>query len=100
MKWITEGKDCSAKVGCSHLGLCRECQTNPFCGWCDDGSNTGLGSCQSGTSIGSVYGNSSSNVISTPTQGATAGRIFDSFYTSCKRGLSSALPNSWQEMIK
>ena len=33
---------------CEGFQTCEECQSNPACGWCDDGSNTGLGKCIEG----------------------------------------------------
>ena len=43
---------CVTGTRCSQLRTCEECQANPSCGWCDDGSNTGLGTCMEGGSIG------------------------------------------------
>ncbi|RZF37106.1 hypothetical protein LSTR_LSTR013802 [Laodelphax striatellus] len=34
--------------GCSDYRTCDECRNAPECGWCDDGSGTGLGKCLSG----------------------------------------------------
>ena len=35
---------------CIFYKSCKHCLSNPACGWCDDGSNTGLGKCMSGGS--------------------------------------------------
>ena len=67
MDWTTETKECPApppsKAGkndtavipaddgllmCSGYSTCDACRTNPACGWCDDGSLTGVGSCMPG----------------------------------------------------
>ncbi|KAL5263140.1 hypothetical protein ACHWQZ_G008527 [Mnemiopsis leidyi] len=37
---------------CSAHRNCSLCQAQPECGWCDDGSGTGTGSCFSGTFLG------------------------------------------------
>jgi len=39
---------CIAVTRCTDLKYCGKCQQNPSCGWCDDGSWTGLGSCFDG----------------------------------------------------
>ena len=33
---------------CVHMKTCEDCHTLPGCGWCDDGSGTGLGQCLEG----------------------------------------------------
>ena len=38
----------STATRCVDLQSCSTCQENPSCGWCDDGSDTGLGSCFDG----------------------------------------------------
>ncbi|RMX57812.1 hypothetical protein pdam_00006739 [Pocillopora damicornis] len=43
--WV-QGK-CST-VRCSGMKTCADCHTLPGCGWCDDGSGTGLGQCMDG----------------------------------------------------
>ncbi|XP_020606886.1 attractin-like [Orbicella faveolata] len=43
--WVQS--QCSA-VKCSGLKTCDDCHTLPECGWCDDGSETGLGQCMEG----------------------------------------------------
>lgn len=40
------------KPGCSFYRTCNECQSDPECGWCDDGSGTGLGKCLPGGNNG------------------------------------------------
>lgn len=37
---------------CSGYQTCDSCRANPSCGWCDDGSLTGLGSCHVGGARG------------------------------------------------
>lgn len=38
----------TGKSACSFYKSCVECQADPECGWCDDGSGTGLGACLPG----------------------------------------------------
>lgn len=33
---------------CNFYRTCVDCRDDPECGWCDDGSGTGLGSCMAG----------------------------------------------------
>nr|XP_006825957.1 PREDICTED: attractin-like [Saccoglossus kowalevskii] len=47
MSWHNN-KDTCPEVGCSQYRTCEDCHENPGCGWCDDGSNTGLGVCMEG----------------------------------------------------
>ena len=35
-------------MSCSGKKTCDDCHTLPGCGWCDDGSETGLGQCMEG----------------------------------------------------
>ncbi len=35
--------------GCASYQTCKECQANPECGWCDDETGTGLGTCIEGS---------------------------------------------------
>ena len=37
---------------CSGYKTCDSCRSNPSCGWCDDGSLTGVGSCHLGGAKG------------------------------------------------
>lgn len=50
-EWTTSSNRCrpsSGKSACSFYKSCVECQADPECGWCDDGSGTGLGACLPG----------------------------------------------------
>ena len=38
----------SAVGGCGGHGNCTLCQSQPECGWCDDGTGTGTGTCHTG----------------------------------------------------
>lgn len=40
------------RSACSFYRTCWECRDDPECGWCDDGSGTGLGDCLPGGNIG------------------------------------------------
>ncbi|CAH1784738.1 unnamed protein product, partial [Owenia fusiformis] len=56
MEWTTHPEKCPA-TRCTDLKTCSDCQNNPRCGWCDDGTNTGLGSCMEGGDTGPVWSN-------------------------------------------
>ncbi|XP_076062898.1 attractin-like protein dsd isoform X2 [Oratosquilla oratoria] len=57
-EWTTDSKDCVAlEQGGSRCSLhqtCETCQADVACGWCDDGSGTGLGSCMEGGQRGPI----------------------------------------------
>ncbi|XP_077992752.1 attractin-like protein 1 [Glandiceps talaboti] len=57
MSWHNKASDCPGS-GCSQYRTCDECHENPSCGWCDDGSNTGLGTCMEGSYSQPEQGNS------------------------------------------
>jgi hypothetical protein len=42
----------AGKSACSFYPTCVECRDDPACGWCDDGSGTGLGQCLLGGNAG------------------------------------------------
>lgn len=60
----------TGKSACSFYPTCVECRDDPACGWCDDGSGTGLGQCLPG-------GNAGPNQ---PSLSCAAGRWF---FTEC-----------------
>jgi len=41
--------------------MCNDCHTLPGCGWCDDGSSTGLGKCMGGGDDGPFVPSSNSS---------------------------------------
>lgn len=50
-EWTANSNRCRPSTGksaCTFYKSCGECQTDPECGWCDDGSGTGLGFCLPG----------------------------------------------------
>ncbi|KAL1514087.1 hypothetical protein ABEB36_003406 [Hypothenemus hampei] len=54
-EWTTNGSKCRSRGSeensnsqCSYYKTCSKCRDDPACGWCDDGSNTGLGICMPG----------------------------------------------------
>ncbi|XP_061186273.1 attractin-like protein 1 isoform X2 [Saccostrea echinata] len=53
MEWTTDKSKCPA-TRCSDLHSCKDCQSNPMCGWCNDPSNTGIGRCMEGGASGPV----------------------------------------------
>ncbi|XP_062573722.1 attractin-like protein 1, partial [Saccostrea cucullata] len=53
MEWTTDKSKCPA-TRCSDLHSCKDCQSNPLCGWCNDPSNTGIGRCMEGGASGPV----------------------------------------------
>ncbi|XP_044169184.1 attractin-like protein 1 isoform X2 [Acropora millepora] len=58
--WVEE-LQCSAER-CSGMKTCDECHTLPGCGWCDDGSGTGLGECMEGGNDG-PFNNSDADAV-------------------------------------
>ena len=51
MEWTHRPFKCPA-LSCHSIQTCGHCLRNPRCGWCDDGSGTGLGSCIDGSVSG------------------------------------------------
>lgn len=49
MEWTIHKTKCT---NCSDIQTCDACQLNPRCGWCDDGSGTGVGRCMEGAGEG------------------------------------------------
>ncbi|XP_046382799.1 attractin-like protein 1 isoform X2 [Ischnura elegans] len=51
-EWTTHQGRCRStlpgKSPCSFYPTCEDCRADPACGWCDDGSGTGLGACLPG----------------------------------------------------
>lgn len=53
-EWTTLSSRCrSGNPGglvsqCAYYTSCAQCRDDPACGWCDDGSRTGLGNCMAG----------------------------------------------------
>lgn len=62
---------CLLAVKCSGMKTCDECHTLPGCGWCDDGSATGLGQCVPGGDEGPFNKSGNASVNQCP-----AGRWF------------------------
>lgn len=55
-EWTTYAGKCRAALTgvsqCSFYKTCSQCRDDPACGWCDDGSSTGLGKCLDGGDSG------------------------------------------------
>lgn len=51
MEWTIRTDKCS-NMTCHLINSCERCQQNPRCGWCDDGSGTGVGQCMRGSNTG------------------------------------------------
>lgn len=52
-EWTTVSSRCRSRGAkdssqCSFFATCAQCRNEPACGWCDDGSRTGLGQCMAG----------------------------------------------------
>ncbi|ODN01460.1 putative protein tag-53 [Orchesella cincta] len=70
MSWTEDTKMCynkdphsvAASV-CDEVATCDTCLSLPSCGWCDDGSGTGLGRCMDGSSRGPLVVDSSSITV-------------------------------------
>ncbi|CAJ0564969.1 unnamed protein product, partial [Mesorhabditis spiculigera] len=51
--WVNEASKCGRESAtCQDHKTCQECQSQPGCGWIDDGSETGLGDCVQGSDNG------------------------------------------------
>ncbi|XP_044593678.1 attractin-like protein 1 isoform X2 [Cotesia glomerata] len=61
-EWTTSDSRCRAtetgREWCSFYSSCLSCRSDPGCGWCDDGSNTGKGKCIAGGARGPKMGSS------------------------------------------
>ncbi|XP_074598114.1 attractin-like protein dsd isoform X2 [Brevipalpus obovatus] len=53
MEWTIQQAKCNS-FNCADIPTCDACQKNPRCGWCDDGSGTGVGKCMEGSYTGSL----------------------------------------------
>jgi len=53
MEWTIQQAKCSL-FNCADIPTCDACQKNPRCGWCDDGSGTGVGRCMEGSYTSSL----------------------------------------------
>ncbi|XP_071548836.1 attractin-like protein 1 isoform X2 [Panulirus ornatus] len=57
-EWTTEAKRCmGVEPGVSRCSIhqtCKDCQADVACGWCDDGSGTGIGTCMEGGQRGPI----------------------------------------------
>ncbi|XP_026479999.1 attractin-like protein 1 [Ctenocephalides felis] len=55
-EWTTVTSRCRSAVQgesqCTFYSTCGQCLGEPACGWCDDGSDTGLGACVAGGASG------------------------------------------------
>ncbi|XP_024889082.1 attractin-like protein 1 isoform X1 [Temnothorax curvispinosus] len=89
-EWTTIDARCRAtetgREWCSFYSSCAACRSDPGCGWCDDGSGTGKGSCMPGGARG-------------PSSKSSNTCFLDHWYfTTCPtcqcNGHSKCLPNS------
>lgn len=48
MEWTTHPDKCLV-ISCSDIKTCDGCMKNPQCGWCDDGTGSGVGRCMEGS---------------------------------------------------
>lgn len=55
-EWTTMSNKCRTAIPgrsqCGFYKTCQQCRDDPACGWCDDGSKTGLGTCLPGGDSG------------------------------------------------
>lgn len=58
MEWTIHPYKCT---NCSDIQTCEKCQLNPRCGWCDDGTGTGVGTCMEGSESGPFTWSNSTN---------------------------------------
>ena len=62
MEWTTHPSKCPL-LTCSDIQSCSKCLSSPRCGWCDNGSGTGVGVCLEGGSRGPFAINSTHKVL-------------------------------------
>ncbi|XP_067125746.1 attractin-like protein 1 [Centruroides vittatus] len=62
MEWTTTEWKCPGLL-CKDIQTCDDCQKNPKCGWCDNGSGTGLGQCYDGSDLGPMTFNGLSYLL-------------------------------------
>ncbi|XP_033102820.1 attractin-like isoform X2 [Anneissia japonica] len=62
MEWHNIKSQCPPP-NCSGYQSCTECQLSPACGWCDDGSGTGTGTCMEGGFTGPLDSSGSEMVL-------------------------------------
>ncbi|KAJ7392446.1 Attractin-like protein 1 [Desmophyllum pertusum] len=60
MQLLERGTGTCSGLQCSEMKSCRDCHMLPGCGWCDDGSGTGLGRCMQGGKDGPFPGSGNS----------------------------------------
>ncbi|XP_060527876.1 attractin-like protein 1 isoform X2 [Cylas formicarius] len=96
-EWTTIGSKCRTRDSdensqCSFYKTCTKCRDDPACGWCDDGSKTGLGECIPGGDTGPTL-----HTQSLPSSTCPEGRWH---FTSCPlcqcNGHASCLANTSQ----
>ncbi|XP_057306057.1 attractin-like protein 1 isoform X1 [Hydractinia symbiolongicarpus] len=49
LEWISGKVGVCKATRCELQTTCQKCFKHPGCGWCDDGTNTGIGRCMAGT---------------------------------------------------
>ncbi|GFX85024.1 attractin [Trichonephila clavipes] len=65
-------------LNCRDIQTCDQCQKNSRCGWCDDGSGTGLGVCLEGSAAGPIVLGSSAYSLNN-----TICPVGQWYFTSC-----------------
>lgn len=60
LQLLEHGTGTCSDLQCSKMKSCRDCHMLPGCGWCDDGSGTGLGKCMQGGNDGPFPGSGNS----------------------------------------
>lgn len=90
MEWTIHKTKCT---NCSDIQTCDACQLNPRCGWCDDGSGTGVGRCMEGAG-GGPYSWTDKGSVLVPEMCASDRWFFTSCPTCQCNGHSLCVPGT------
>ncbi|KRZ56907.1 putative protein tag-53 [Trichinella nativa] len=84
LQWTVNADECSV-LTCSSILTCDSClHGGTSCGWCDDGSQTGLGTCMRGSSNGPVSWIDSSGRYETDPSLCPSGRWYTTDCPACQ----------------
>lgn len=98
-EWTTVSTKCRSKgeekSQCSFYSTCAQCRDDPACGWCDDGSKTGLGKCMPGGYAGPTLHTRSLPSSTCPSERwhfTTCPACQCNGHASCRANTSTCLP--------
>ncbi|XP_015904894.1 attractin-like protein 1 isoform X2 [Parasteatoda tepidariorum] len=96
MEWTTQMTKCRG-LNCRDIQTCDQCQKNPRCGWCDDGSGTGLGVCLEGSAAGPVVMGQSTYLLNNTV--CSAGQWFFTTCPACQCNGHSTCVNGTEKCV-